>query len=312
MQRRNWIFAILILCFSTVLPASAQTPEPIAIDQQGDPASVIGSYYNAISLADYPRAYAYWESAPGNTTEAQFAAGFADTASAQVIVQEPIFEDAGAGNVHASVPTLVIANRKNGTQAYFAGCFITHKTNVPVGNATEPNPNWYLQSAKLKQQNTLDLSALATACTQPVSLSDGLVPPSQLGPLSTVTSYFTALATGGNSANYWEDPTNDTVYQTYGRELTHQLSLELYVNPAIDAEGAAGSVYAMVPALVVLNAPDNSKQYLTGCYTMRLSNVPVGDATTPDPNWHFYGATLGTLTSDVATAIATVAQGCTP
>jgi hypothetical protein len=88
--------------------------------------------------------------------------------------------------------------------------------------------------------------------------------------------------------------------------------LELYVNPAVDAEGAAGSIYAMVPALVVLNAPDNSKQYLTGCYTMRLSDVPVGDATTPDPNWHFYSATPGTLTRDVAAAIRTVAQGCTP
>ncbi len=312
MHRRIWIIAASLLMLVPFWPALAQTPVPLPFMAQTDPASLIGSYYNAISLGDYARAYSYWEAAPGNTTEAQFAAGFADTISAQVLVQMPVFEDAGAGNVHASIPTLVIANRTNGTQAYFAGCFITHKTNVPVGNATQPDPNWYLQSAKLKQQATLNLTALATACTQPVSLMDGLVPPSQLDPLQTVTSYFTALATGGVSTTYWDDPTNDIVYQTYGKELTHQLSLDLYVNPVVDAQGAAGSSYAVVPALVVLNAPDGNHSYLTACYTMRLSNVPVGNATEPDPNWHFFNAALGPLGSDVAAAIATVAQGCTP
>ncbi len=312
MLRRTWILVTLSLF--TVLPAAAQTATavPIEFNWQTDPASLIGSYYNAITLGDYPRAYSYWEAAPGNQTEAQFAAGFADTASAQVLVQMPIFEDAGAGNVHASIPTLLIANRTNGTQAYYAGCFITHKTNVPVGNATEPDPNWHLQKATLKQQSTLNLTALATACTQPVSLMDGTVPPSQLDPLSTVSSYFTALATGTNAETYWEDLNNDVVYQTYGKELTHQISLDLYVNPVIDEEGAAGSAYAMVPALVVLNTPDNSHMYLTGCYTLRKSNVPVGDATEPDPNWHLYSAAISQLGTDVSTAIMTVAQGCTP
>src|SRR5262249_8430259 len=143
-------------------------------------------------------------------------------------------------------------------------------------------------------------------------LTDGSVPSNQLSPVDTVASYFTAVATGGNSGQYWEDPTNDIIYQTYRGELTHVLSLELYVNPVSNPEGAAGSIYAQVPALVVLNTPVNTKQYLTGCYTLRLSNVPVGNATEPDPNWHFYNATLGTFGTDVAAAITTLAQGCTP
>ena len=310
MPRRNWIFLVLVLSLLSVLPAVAQTSIPLEFTQQTDPASLIGAYYNAITLGDYQRAYGYWESAPGNRSEAQFAAGFADTASAQVLVQLPIFEDAGAGNVHASVPTLVIANRRDGTQAYFAGCFITHKTNVPVGNATEPNPNWYLQSAKLKQQSTLNLTALATACPQSTSLMNGLVPASQLDPLQTIQSYFSALATGGVSVGYWEEPTGDMVMQVYGKELTHQLSLELYVNPVVVVQGAAGSFYGMIPALVMLHAPDNNQSYLTGCYTLRLANVPVGNATEPDPNWHFTYVAFGGLTTDVASAISAVAQGC--
>ena len=160
MRRRTWIFVVFVLSLLSVLPVAAQTPTPVpmAFMQQTDPASLLGSYYNAITLGDYPRAYSYWESAPGNQTEAQFATGFADTLSAQVLVREPIFEDAGAGNVHASIPTLVIANRKNGTQAYFAGCFITHKTNVPVGNATEPDPNWHFYNAAIGELGT-DVSA---------------------------------------------------------------------------------------------------------------------------------------------------------
>ena len=38
-----------------------------------------------------------------------------------------------------------------------------------------------------------------------------------------------------------------------------------------------------------------------------------GNATEPDPNWHFTTAALGSLSSDVAVAITTtVGQGCTP
>ena len=313
MLRRIGITTIALLLLSTLWPVAAQTITPIPIEfaQQSDPASVIGSYYNAITLGDYHRAYGYWESAPGNQTEAQFVAGFADTLSADVLFRLPIFEDAGAGNVYASVPTLLIANRKNGTQAYFAGCFTTHRTNVPVGNATEPDPNWYLQKATLKQQSSPNFVALDTACAQSTSLTDGLVPPNQLDPLQTLQSYYTMLATGGVSAAYWDDPTGDQVMQLYGKELTHQLSLDLFVNPQIYMDGAAGSVYAKIPALVMLNAPDGNHSYLSACYTARLSNVPVGNATEPDPNWHFSSVIPIGLTSDPLTAIITLAQGCT-
>lgn len=311
MFRRIGIITLTLVLLSTLWPVAAQSATPIEFNQLTDPASLIGSYYNAITLADYQRAYSYWESAPGNATEAQFAAGFADTAAVQVFVQLPIFEDAGAGNAHASVPTLVIANRKNGTQAYFAGCFITHKTNVPVGDAAQPDPNWHLQSAKLKQQTSPDLTVLPTACAQAASLTAGLVQPNQIDPIQTLQSYYMALATGGVSAGYWEDSTLDVVMQYYGKELTHQLSLDLFINPQIYMDGAAGSVYAKIPALVLLNAPDGNHSILSACYTERLANVPVGNATEPDPNWHFYSVVPFALTPDSLTAIITLGQGCT-
>ncbi len=108
MKRSFRVAGILALFLLVIGTAAAQTPTPLIpastpleFNQQIEPAALIGSYYNAITLKDYSRAYAYWEQAPGGRTEAQFAAGFADTTSAHAIVRLPIFADAGAGNIYA-------------------------------------------------------------------------------------------------------------------------------------------------------------------------------------------------------------------
>lgn len=312
-------FVVSTLLFVSTVSAQSATSTPLLpttppaeFTVQTDPASLIGAYYNAITLGDYSRAYGYWIAAPGDQTESQFAAGFADTLSASAVVRLPIFEDPGAGNVYATIPTLVTAERRDGSTVFFAGCFTAHKTNVAVGNATEPDPNWYLAKGDLKQVKTPDLSALDSVCEQEYSLTDdpNLVP-SQLDPVRLIESYFSMLVTGkaADAAALWEINTGDVFIGAYGREVRASLSINLYINPAIYGDGAAGSIYTSIPALVVTNFPDNTHLYITGCYTARLSNVPVGDATTPDPNWHFYNATLGQADDD-ASAIAQLSQGC--
>ncbi|MFN8378216.1 MAG: hypothetical protein U0452_06045 [Anaerolineae bacterium] len=167
MRRSLLLLAIVVMSLMLVGAVGAQqNPNAFPFTVTTDPASLIGSYYNAISLRDYPRAYSYWETPPGNQSEAQFAAGFSDTASAIALVAVPYLTDAGAGNIYASLPTVVIAQRTNGTQVYYTGCFVVHKTNVPVGNATEPNPNWYLRSAHLVPVTTAyaAIASMETAC----------------------------------------------------------------------------------------------------------------------------------------------------
>lgn len=315
MHRRLWLMVALALSLFTVLPAAAQTatPVPIPLTDQTDPASLIGSYYNAITLRDYTRAYSYWEAAPANQTEAQFAAGFADTLSVQVLVQLPIFEDAGAGNVHASVPTFLIANRTDGTQVYYAGCFTTHKTNVPVGNAAEPDPNWYLQKGALKQQTALDLNVLATACSPPITLWDSLLQPSLLTPIYAVESYFMAIAKGDMTpvSETGVDNAGNGFAQNFASQLTGAQGLYVYVNPQVLTEGAAGSIYATIPVLVTFTAADLTPYHLSICFVARKSNVPIGDATAPDPDWHITTSS-GLNHPDLPTAVTTVGQGCTP
>jgi hypothetical protein len=294
---------LLFLLFFTV-----QTPTPF--DQQTEPAALIGSYYNAITLKDYTRAYNYWEQAPGGRTEAQFAAGFADTAGAQAVIRLPIFTDAGAGNLFASIPTLVIAERNDGSTAYFAGCFTAHKTNVPEGNATEPDPNWYIREGTLRAQTALDLTALDTACEETESLTEPVnTTISQLDPVALIQSYFMELLTGSTASTFWQGTLGDLFAAQYN--LAGAADVQLYVNPEILVEGAAGSAYAGIPALTVFTDADGNANYVVGCYTARRSSVPVGNATEPDPNWYFEDATLISA-ADAAAAVAQLAQVCLP
>ncbi len=318
MIRSHWIIALLAALLIG-LPVSAQ--ETIALPQatpelfntQTDPVSLIGAYYNAISRGEYVRAYGYWEQAPRNQTEAQFEAGFADTQTARAIVRLPIFTDAGAGNIFASLPTLVTALRRDGTQQFYTGCFVVHKTNVPVGDAIEPDPNWYLREGTLKQQTTPNFDTLNNVCDETDTLTSGLYPPSQLEPTELIQSYFSAIATGDFVlvGSYWENPPGDLFVPSYSAVLTGAPSIDVYVNPMYFSEGAAGSIYANVPVLTVVTAADNTPYYITGCYIVRKSNVPAGNATEPDPNWHFYNATFSQA-ADTLSAINTLALGCSP
>jgi hypothetical protein len=307
------------LLMITTVSAQQATPTPLLpatipdeFTTRTDPASLVGAYYNAISRDDFARAYGYWERAPGNQTEAQFAAGFADTLNVSALVRLPIFEDAGAGNVFANLPTLVIAERIDGSTVYFAGCFAAHKTNVPVGNATEPDPNWYLQKGNLTQIQSLDFTVLDAACNPEYALTDN---PNFTGvmltPIQLIESYFTLIVEGKavDASGLWEHPDGDLFLNAYAREIRSAISINVYVDPVIYGEGAAGSIYTSIPALVTAKVTDSSTLYFPGCYVARLSNVPVGDAETPDPNWHFYNATLS-LANDAPSAVAALTQSC--
>jgi hypothetical protein len=277
-----------------------------------DPVSLIGAYYNAISRRDYQSAYGFWETPPDSATLEQYAAGFADTLSARAFVRLPIVTDAGAGNLFASLPTLVIATRTDGIQQIFAGCFVAHRTNVPVGNATELDPNWFLRDATLQPRGALDFAVLDNVCEQSVSLAGSTPAPVQLDPATLVGSYFSAIVQGNpnGTAAYWENQSENILYTVFGRYFTGAQSVNVYVDPQIFTEGAAGSAFARVRTLAVVTAAGGDAHLLPICFTTRKSNVPVGNATEPDPNWFFYDARIIEAAS-VADALDLLPMICT-
>src|SRR4029453_1322815 len=123
-----------------VLAAPAPPPSIPLYASQDSPTDVLATYYNAINRQEYQRAYSYWETPPSPYD--QFVQGYADTASVQLIVQPPTFIDAGAGNLHAAIPTVLLATKRDGSQQRFGGCYTTHKVNI------QPDI-WHLSQAQI-------------------------------------------------------------------------------------------------------------------------------------------------------------------
>jgi hypothetical protein len=140
-------------CAAFGVPAPAQT----SYADQSTPVDLLASFYNAINRQEYQRAYSYWEAPPSPYD--QFAQGYADTVSVQLIVQLPVYIDAGAGNLHAAIPTVLIATKPDGSRQSFVGCYTTHKVNI------QPEV-WHLARATVPPAATSpDIpSALAQAC----------------------------------------------------------------------------------------------------------------------------------------------------
>jgi hypothetical protein len=110
------LITVLILISITVQPSAvaAQTKPQLT------PLDTLLSYYTAINLRDYPRAYNLWLN-PKQTLE-NFSAGFGDT-----IRVEPYFGpmqiSSGVTNEAGQVPAVLLGYHTDGTVGAYYGCF---------------------------------------------------------------------------------------------------------------------------------------------------------------------------------------------
>ncbi len=298
---RMLIFALFILALAPV--ASAQTAVPpspqrsLPFDFRTDPVLAVASYYNAIALGEFDRAYGYWENGPvDGSTLAEFAAGYTDTARVAAFMAAPVFEDFGAGNGFAQVPVLVTAEHTDGSRHNYAGCITVHKTNVPVGDATEPDPNWFLRDAEISETADFDLALLDSACELPPE--EALeVYTAQFSPIQVLAAYVNAI-TNQNYAraySYWETPPDNATLEQFEAGFADTASASLVVRADASVGVAAGSTYASIPALLIATDFEGNKSFFGGCYVTRHSNVPAGDATEPAPEWWLYSADVAEL-----------------
>jgi hypothetical protein len=108
------------------------------------PVDLLSSYYNAIARQEYERAYGYWEQPPLDYPT--FAAGYADTAGVQLIVQPPTHIEGAAGSLYAEIPTVLVAQHDDGSIHTFAGCVVTRKSNLKPPDAPEEDV-WHIYQA---------------------------------------------------------------------------------------------------------------------------------------------------------------------
>lgn len=289
---------IALLITSNVSPARAGGIAPFS--RQDDPVYLIASYYNAIALRDYTRAYGYWNGhAPNGATLQQFAQGFANVQIVQALARLPIIQNAAAGTIHAEVPVVIRASLNNGTWQTYAGCFHVTKSNVPVGNAAQPDPNWYLYSAVLNPAASVDFMQAATSCSTPVSSFPVTYRVDDRStPINLISSYYDAIAGADytRAYGYWQSGAPGQTLQQFAQGFAGTGNVGVVVALEFEFQGAAGSTYTSTPLLITATNYGVPQLY-AGCIVTRQSNVPVGNATVPDPNWYLYSANFEPVTT---------------
>jgi hypothetical protein len=295
----------------TVEPTAPPAEPPLPFDMQIDPVYLIASYYNAIALGDYARAYDYWHEAPPDApTLDDFARGFSDVAAVRALARLPVSEDAGAGSVRAEVPVVVLTTLTDGGSQIFAGCFRALRTNVPVGDATEPNPNWYLETADLAPASAVDFAPAVAACNVAESFPTTQHIEDRLNPVGLIQAYYDAIAAGdyARAYGYWPNGAPGQTLDEFAAGFGGTSDIGAVVALDFHVGAAAGSTYAETPLLLTA-AEDGETKWYVGCIVTRKSNVPEGDATEPDPNWNMYSAEFNPVDS-VGAGLAGVWTAC--
>ncbi len=164
---------------SKACPADAgqpQTPAPVFdvnavtanryLDDRSTAAEVLRSLVNALNRREYLRAYSYWEpKAPGLASYADFAKGYADTASVALLLGSGT-SDAGAGQLYYKLPVALVATATNNEVRTYVGCYTLHQSQ-PAVQGTPPFQSLGIQSAKVTQvANNSNLAQLLTTACQ--------------------------------------------------------------------------------------------------------------------------------------------------
>lgn len=277
---------------ATRSPAATATSRPAPeYDDQESPAALLASYVNAINRGEYERAWEYWESPPNPTFE-DFRAGFKDTRSVVLAVRPPAWLGAAAGSVYAPIATLLLTTNVDGSEQNFVGCYIARRQNVdPAGDS-----RWWLYDATVHPAPDDSSAAvlLANACEQ--------VPPpgstepefdDRGSPVALLGSYINAINRREyeRAWEYWDSPPNPT-FEDFQQGFAGTEEALLVVSPPTTFEGAAGSVYTSVPAVLMATHSASGRQAFVGCYVLRRSNV---DDTAPE--WRLYDATIRELST---------------
>ena len=144
--------------------AGAEPPADVA-----DPVALLQAYYAAIGARDYPRAYTYWSNngAGSQQTYAQFAQGFASTASSAIATGT--WQPGGAaGSTYAEVPAVIVATQSDGSQRSFCGTYTLRRLNVPPFDQL----GWRIEQAAIAPSASVRLGSdqaqrlLANGCKQ--------------------------------------------------------------------------------------------------------------------------------------------------
>jgi heat shock protein HslJ len=121
-------------------------------------------------------------------------------------------------------------------------------------------------------------------------------------PVTTLAAYYSAINARDyrRAFGFWDSPPSS--YEQFARGFGDTDQVRLLVDPSTAVEGAAGSVYADIPAIVVSTLRNGTERVFAGCYVMRRSNVQ-------DRGWQIYRAEVSSVSANIKLS-RILSQGC--
>ena len=121
-------------------------------------------------------------------------------------------------------------------------------------------------------------------------------------PIATLSSYYNAINSRDfrRAYRYWESPPSS--YEQFERGFADTDRVRLLIEPSPRMEGAAGSSFADIPAIIISTTRTGGERVFAGCYTLRKSNVR-------DTGWRIYRADVSAV-SPTARVSRLLAQSC--
>ena len=221
-----------------------------------------------------------------------FAAGFADTTSAQVELGT-VGGSPGAGQLYWSVPAAIFSTTSAGAQN-FVGCYTVHLARPEI-QASPPFKPIAIQAAQLSAVASAAAarSGLASVCgtanATPLPWgapgagidSTHYVDDRSAGE-QVIQSYYNAINRKEytRAYAYWEaGATGLAPFGTFAAGYANTKSVTLQTKPGTTDVGA-GQLYYSVPAVVTASNADGSTTLFSGCYKLHLGSPNI-QATPP-------------------------------
>jgi len=154
---------------------------------------------------------------------------------------------------------------------------------IPTVVQGQRSTNYRPKNTKVTNGNT-DLYSFVPFVALPAACSEADDGPcdERDDPVATLASYFNAINARDyrRAYGYYESPPSS--YEQFARGFTDTDSVRFLIEPP-RKEGAAGSIYAAIPTVIVSTLRGGNERVFAGCYVMRRSNVR-------DRGWQIYRA----------------------
>jgi hypothetical protein len=124
----------------------------------------------------------------------------------------------------------------------------------------------------------------------------------QSNPVGLLASFYNAINTRDYQRAYRYFETPPGRLEDFTRGYANTENVTLLVEPPTRIEGAAGSLYAEVPTILIAHQRNGRERIFVGCYVVRKSNISGGP-------WKISRSTISTA-PNITNVPALFAQAC--